>query len=549
MEQPTSTSTPSQLAVDNHVDPDSNDESFFRHTSRRWIFNESLRLKERYVRFNVAELMRAAARAVDRQRCVRIIKLAEGGFNKVFLLTMDDGLEVVARIPTPIAGPSCYATASEVATVGFLRGCLEVPVPRILAYCATAENPVGAEYIIMERIYGESLASRWLELSTVEMKDVLKQVIEIEKRIFSYRFPAYGSLYYKHDIARMRHTGIPELEQFCIGPIAKRQFWFDERKDMSLDRGPWTKPEDAITASAKRESAWLLKFAKPQPRRTFLLQTDEPIDPNEHRSLLSKYLRIAPHLAPKDPDLTTPILRHPDLSMPNIFLAPNSTKILGIIDWQDAAILPLFIQAGYPAFCEHELTRSQTLAKPELPDDYESLSPIDKQKEWTKFRLEQANVYYTAVTGLENQRHFNALQYPYLGMIQYLISQTAFPWDADFINLMASLVAFTQIWKNVSSSSEPCPISFTPEEQRQALDDAAEWNESADLLSASRDAMGVDLEGGTEPGNFEFAREMNLGFRMEMVKQAEEHERELAWRVWPYKDDGDVSTAPKVDGE
>ncbi|PGH23208.1 hypothetical protein AJ80_02738 [Polytolypa hystricis UAMH7299] len=362
----------------------------------------------------------------------------------------------------------------------FLRSVLGIPVPQVLTYSTPADNPVEAEYIIIERLCGESLASRWLELSTAEMKDVLKQLINIEKRIFSCRFelPAYGSLYYKHDVAGAPHASIPQLERFCIGPIAKRQFWLDERRDMLLDRGPWTKPEDTIIASAQRESAWLVKFAKPQPRRTFLLQTDEPIDPREHHSLLSEYILIGPQLISKGPELSTPTLRHPDLSLPNIFLAPNSTKILGVIDWQDAAI------SHY---------------------DYENLSPVDKQKAWAKFRLEQANLNYFAVTGLENSLHFKALGYPH-----------------------------------------SCPISFTPEEQQQALDDASEWNESADIFSAARDGMGIDLQGGTGPENIEFAHNMNLGIRMEMVRQAEEHERELAWRVWPYKDDDDASSAPLV---
>ncbi|PGH15192.1 hypothetical protein AJ79_02557 [Helicocarpus griseus UAMH5409] len=272
-------------------------------------FNESLRLEERYVKFNVAALKQAAARAVNKQDCVRITKLAEGGFNKVFLLTMDDGQEVIARIPTPIAGPSHHTTASEVATMEFLGVILRVPVPRVFTYSAI-----------------------WLELSTEEMKDVLKQIIDIEKRMFSYKFPAYGSLYYKHDAQALPHASIPHLERFCIGPLARRQFWFNEREDMSLNRGPWKRSEDAIVASAQRESAWLANFAKPKPRRTFLLQTDDPIDPHDHQCLLSKFLRIGPYLTPKDAGLSTPILRHPYLSLPNIFLAPNSTKILSIID-------------------------------------------------------------------------------------------------------------------------------------------------------------------------------------------------------------------------
>src|SRR3954447_7668020 len=98
--------------------------------------------------------MRAAARAVNRDQCIRIIKLVDGGFNKIFLLTMDDGYEVIARIPTPIAGPPHYMTASEVATMDFLRTRLDIPAPKVFAWSsrANSDNPVGAEYIIMEKL-------------------------------------------------------------------------------------------------------------------------------------------------------------------------------------------------------------------------------------------------------------------------------------------------------------------------------------------------------------------------------------------------------------
>ncbi len=47
-------------------------------------------MAERYVRFNVPQLMHTIATAVGRDRCVDIMKVTEGGFNKIFLLTMDD---------------------------------------------------------------------------------------------------------------------------------------------------------------------------------------------------------------------------------------------------------------------------------------------------------------------------------------------------------------------------------------------------------------------------------------------------------------------------
>ncbi len=215
-------------------------------------FNEKERMAERYVRFNVPELMRTAARAVGRDRCVEIMKFAEGGFNKVFLLTMDDGYEVIARIPTPIAGPAHYTTASEVATMDYLRTRLDIPAPKVFAWASRvgSENPVGAEYIIMEKMQGESLASRWVSLSTKELAEVIEQIVDIESRLFSTPFSEHGNLYYKEDLEeelrenkRNEQNGVDLLsDQFCIGPITTRSFWTEERSQMALDRGPCLLP-------------------------------------------------------------------------------------------------------------------------------------------------------------------------------------------------------------------------------------------------------------------------------------------------------------------
>jgi hypothetical protein len=40
--------------------------------------------------------------------------------NKAYILTMDNGTEVLAKLPNPCAGPSFYTTASEVATRAFV---------------------------------------------------------------------------------------------------------------------------------------------------------------------------------------------------------------------------------------------------------------------------------------------------------------------------------------------------------------------------------------------------------------------------------------------
>ncbi|KAF3899222.1 Mitochondria protein Fmp29 [Trichophyton interdigitale] len=466
--------------------------------------------------------------------------MAEGGFNKVFLLTIDDGSEVVARIPTPIAGPRGLTTASEVATMRFLRETLHIPVPRVLAYSPTSDNPVGAEYILMERLRGEALGPKWLSLSKTDMVDLMTQIARIEKKIFDFKFPAYGSLYHRHDIPKESRVDF-EVDggDFCIGPICKRQFWHGERADMELDRGPWTSPADCVSAPARRELACTSTFGKPRPRRAFLLPTEENIDPREHISLLSQYLQVAPFLVPAQQEMATPILRHPDLSFPNILLTPGTNKIEGILDWQDASILPLFMQAGYPAFCEHNYFQVQSLKEPNLPNNYGELNDVDRMKADIKLQLEKANLYYYAATGLENDLHLRALRLPGLGMIQYLISHAGYPWDADLINFRAGLVGLTKIWDGMIS--DPCPISFSPDDEKAILNDATEWRECEEILLNIQENIGVDREGGTHPDDFEHAYEMAQRLRLQIYANAEEKLRKLFWKSWIFKDDGDNS--------
>lgn len=183
--------------------------------------------------------MRIVARAVGRNRCVNMSKLAEGGFNKIFLLTMDDGYEAIARIPMPIAGTSGLTTASEVATMDYLRNHLHIPVPRVFWWDSRLDesNSVGAEYIVMEKIQGDTLGQRWLSLSTRELGEVIREIVEFESRLFSAAFPKFGSLYYtEHLEEKLR---VNEIEgKFCVGPLADNLFWKEERDQMTLDRGP-----------------------------------------------------------------------------------------------------------------------------------------------------------------------------------------------------------------------------------------------------------------------------------------------------------------------
>lgn len=85
--------------------------------------NDALRLAERRHVFNVDGLRRLAAESVNRSPddIVDLKRIADGVANRIFLITMRDGFQMVARIPYTVTIPKYFTFASEVATMAFLR--------------------------------------------------------------------------------------------------------------------------------------------------------------------------------------------------------------------------------------------------------------------------------------------------------------------------------------------------------------------------------------------------------------------------------------------
>jgi hypothetical protein len=197
--------------------------------------------------FNVPEFKRLAAAAVDQkvEDVVQFEKLAEGGFNRTFLITMRGGFQFVGRVPYPVTQPKRLVIASEVATMDFLRS-HGIPVPKVYSYSATPENVAGTEYLFMELVSGINLGDVWHDLSEKARIRVVKNIVEMESRLFSLSFPASGSLFYTKDLpAEFNRIDVPIADavpdaRFCVGPDIRLGLWYGRRLDLQVDRGPRT---------------------------------------------------------------------------------------------------------------------------------------------------------------------------------------------------------------------------------------------------------------------------------------------------------------------
>lgn len=257
---------PTNCGTNPYLDWNSHDD-FFRYTSGRWVFNEAKELACRYIRFDMNELARIAAQSIGAPPCTKIEKYQEGQFNKIFLITTANGKEVIAKVPQPNAGRPHFTTASEVATMHYVRrhrsqpltrqgiantvqvrNVLGLPVPKIYAWNSNAaSSTVGAEYIIMEKAPGIELGRAWPELNGNERRKIIQRLVQYQKNFTASTFPGIGSLYYARDL----DEGLPCIPikenkginasvsgDFVIGPINDQRLFEQGRGDVECDRGP-----------------------------------------------------------------------------------------------------------------------------------------------------------------------------------------------------------------------------------------------------------------------------------------------------------------------
>jgi hypothetical protein len=125
-------------------------EDFFSYTRGRFVLKEQDELARRYVRFGMKELAKIACESVGSECCVSVEKFPDGMYNKAFLFTMQDGKQVVGKVPNPNAGRPHYTTASEVATMDFVR-------QSRLALCFSCANG----HLRPEIFLGRQFPRRW----------------------------------------------------------------------------------------------------------------------------------------------------------------------------------------------------------------------------------------------------------------------------------------------------------------------------------------------------------------------------------------------------
>jgi hypothetical protein len=127
------------------------------------------------------------------------------------------------------------------------RDVLDTPAPRIYSWNSHAEShPVGAEFIIMDKVEGVPLSQVWGTMKLTQKLQLLLSLTRLQKQWLRISFSHYGSLYYTKDVQPsvgnhyVKNGKIVTNSRFAIGQATGRD-WIDAgRSALKTDRGPCT---------------------------------------------------------------------------------------------------------------------------------------------------------------------------------------------------------------------------------------------------------------------------------------------------------------------
>ncbi|KAG5636688.1 hypothetical protein H0H81_007149 [Sphagnurus paluster] len=454
------------------------DPSYFKYTSGRWFDNEASYQQQRTAKFDIDALRAAAVSSVSgAKNVVRMTKLHEGAHNKAFSILLDNQTELVARIPT-LAVPPQLTIASEVATMKYARERLDIPVPQVLSWASDrSSTAVGAEFIIMEKAPGIEVYKVWHTLSTDLKLRLVQAVADIERAALVSPLPSYGSIFFRDDI-KPGVSSVPIDDTYAIGPCMDHSFWNGERATMRISRGPWSTPEQFLSAVYDREYQWISKYASSRPLDEFRHEPDITREPSAHLTVLDMFKALIPYIIPSSPkELTQSTLWHHDLHGGNIFiseseLAEGRISISSVVDWQGTTAIPLYMQARVPKFFHYH-------SPMDLPAGLESpIKPV-KTKEMTEQEYEAAWDDWDA-----QQRTL---------LFAELVEAASTIWGRRFHMLRDRIAALRHNWSYVSSA--PFPIPVTNKDERSWIAERKVWEARRDEMKELCRQIGVDTNG------------------------------------------------------
>ncbi|KAE8322473.1 hypothetical protein BDV39DRAFT_196688 [Aspergillus sergii] len=429
----------------------------FEYTNGRFLVNERSEKAKRYAEFNVDALCTLASYFPSVSLPISKIDKMEGGFHKI-----------VAKILFPLRAHSA------------------VPVPNVIAWNSDASNPIGSEYILMEKARSRQLVDVWGDMDQLQRFKLIKKLARLEGQLASLEFPVM-------EICEW----ITINDEYVLGP-AYNESWFPQ-----CENGNHSGPCSS-SGRISRTSVFALagRGLTHIQTSTFLPRGPQFGSKDKHSEILEAAMEIIPKLAehPIVKPHSRPTLWHRDLHLGNAYNYETG------------------------------------LIKPELPPNYDEMDADEKAFAVTERDQALLLEFFEAALTKNHLPSSFALTRVH-SAIRHLFSSCEPTWKDGIIPLRDSLIQISESWHELGLPGS-CPFSITDDDlskHRLELSRYMDWHK---LKSYTQELLHSDDDGWVSPQlDFGKVQERHAElYPLYLQGQAEEISEEEGKRLWFYID-------------
>lgn len=337
---------------------------------------------------------------------IEVVFFAEGAFNRLYEIHSPCRPQrYLMRVSLPVE--PFFKTESEVATLAYIHAHTSIPVPEVIAYDSRADNTLGFEWVLLEKMEGSCLHDVWEKMPFRSKVDLTIHMASLLGQLHNMQFTQIGNLYFSTVADKVNGTAaqVKHDKKFVVGRIVSPWFFRDKRVWLHADRGPFTSSHDLMLAETEIQIE-RVKHLSPLPTDEYFSETDEELAEDREAVLETccKLKELVPAIFPaKTTRAEKKILYHDDLSAGNIIVDPNTYHITGIIDWESVAIRPDWDATDYPYFLKGiEVQEPPPLGTPGV--DETRMTWI--RRDWEKVLLRQ--IYQQKIRGTVDEAMFES---------------------------------------------------------------------------------------------------------------------------------------------
>ena len=310
-------------------------------------------------------------------RCQLRPKPSSGSYNLAYLVAFDDRVNWILKVPRN-GHRSCFdhlaaeSLTSEALTMNMIKRETTIPIPTIHAFDATAKNPIGCPFILMDFLKGKPVWKGWFDKEASNSKReqfrvrCLQTIAVAMVQLCQFSTDRSGSLQFNSEGVPVDIAGakVPDW-------MAKQDVWEGIKTIDGIrshcEKGPFADPTSSFLFMLNRRG---------------VRETDSPFTRGIHQAirLFTQWIRER-NEASQDPEPQFGLV-HPDFGLQN-FLVEDDGTLCGIIDWDGVATVPFsvgclkypdwLVQDWCPGYDDYPQNRGELQMSPEELATYRNI--------------------------------------------------------------------------------------------------------------------------------------------------------------------------------